>query len=67
MPGVGVRTTAARMDFSYGEAFGPAAHSAYETLLLDCMVGDATLFNRGDAVEAAWEVVDPVIEDNVDY
>ncbi|MBA3259293.1 MAG: glucose-6-phosphate dehydrogenase [Gemmatimonadales bacterium] len=62
VPGVGVRMTAAKMDFSYGEAFGAAAHSAYETLLLDCMVGDATLFTRGDAVEAAWEVVDPVIE-----
>ncbi|MDQ3137856.1 MAG: glucose-6-phosphate dehydrogenase [Gemmatimonadota bacterium] len=62
VPGVGVRMTAAKMDFSYAEAFGHAAHSAYETLLLDCMVGDATLFTRGDAVEAAWEVVDPVIE-----
>ncbi len=62
VPGVGVRMTAARMDFSYAEAFGPAAHSAYETLLLDCMLGDATLFTRGDGVEAAWEVVDPVIQ-----
>ncbi|MBA3443320.1 MAG: glucose-6-phosphate dehydrogenase [Gemmatimonadales bacterium] len=62
VPGVGVRMTAAKMDFSYAEAFGAAAHSAYETLLLDCMVGDGTLFTRGDAVEAAWEVVDPVIE-----
>ena len=49
VPGVGVRMTAARMDFSYAEAFGQAAHSAYETLLLDCMVGDATLFTRADA------------------
>jgi len=62
VPGVGVRMTAAKMDFSYAGAFGEATHSAYETLLLDCMVGDATLFTRGDAVEAAWEVVDPVIE-----
>jgi glucose-6-phosphate 1-dehydrogenase len=62
VPGIGVRMAPARMDFSYAEAFGPASHSAYETLLLDCMVGDATLFTRGDAVEAAWEVVDPVIE-----
>jgi glucose-6-phosphate 1-dehydrogenase len=62
VPGVGVRMTAARMDFSYAEAFGAAAHSAYETLLLDCMVGDATLFTPAAAVEAAWEVVDPVIE-----
>jgi glucose-6-phosphate 1-dehydrogenase len=61
VPGIGVRMAEARMDFSYAEAFGPAAHSAYETLLLDCMAGDATLFTRGDAVEAAWEVVDPVI------
>ena len=36
--------------------------SPYETLLLDCMLGDATLFTRSDEVEAAWEVVDPVIE-----
>src|SRR4029450_13878210 len=62
VPGVGVRMTAARMDFSYAEAFGPAAHPPYETVLLDGMVGDATLFTRADAVEAAWEVVDPVIE-----
>ena len=62
VPGVGVRMTAARMDFSYAEAFGPAAHSAYETLLLDCMVGDPMLFTPAEAVEAAWEVVDPVIE-----
>jgi glucose-6-phosphate 1-dehydrogenase len=62
VPGIGVRMAAARMDFQYAEAFGPTAHSAYETLLLDCMVGDATLFTRGDAVEAAWEVVDPVTE-----
>ncbi|MBA3346473.1 MAG: glucose-6-phosphate dehydrogenase, partial [Gemmatimonadales bacterium] len=62
VPGIGVRMTAARMDFSYAEAFGEAAHSAYETLLLDCMVGDSTLFTRGDAVETAWEVVDPIVE-----
>ncbi|MGH2708755.1 MAG: glucose-6-phosphate dehydrogenase, partial [Actinomycetota bacterium] len=62
VPGIGVRMAAAKMDFRYAEAFGEATHSAYETLLLDCMVGDATLFTRGDAVEAAWEVVDPVIE-----
>ncbi len=62
VPGVGVRMTAAQMDFTYAEAFGASAHSAYETLLLDCMVGDATLFTRGDGVEAAWEVVDPVLE-----
>jgi glucose-6-phosphate 1-dehydrogenase len=37
------------------------APSAYETLLLDAMRGDATLFTRSDEVEAAWEIVDPVL------
>ena len=36
--------------------------SAYERLLLDAMIGDATLYARGDAVEAAWEFVDPIME-----
>jgi glucose-6-phosphate 1-dehydrogenase len=62
LPGIGVRMTSAKMDFSYGEAFGEGhQHSAYETLLLDAMVGDQTLFARSDGVEAAWAVVDPVI------
>ena len=42
------------MDFSYAEAFGELEHDAYETLLLDCMMGEATLFTRSDEVEAAW-------------
>ena len=42
------------MDFSYAEAFGELDHAAYETLLLDCMIGEATLFTRADEVEAAW-------------
>jgi glucose-6-phosphate 1-dehydrogenase len=62
VPGVEVRMTSVQMDFSYDEAFGSTDHSAYETLLLDCMVGDATLFARSDQVEAAWAIVDPVIE-----
>jgi glucose-6-phosphate 1-dehydrogenase len=62
VPGIGVRVTSARMDFSYDTAFKDARHSAYETLLLDAMVGDQTLFARSDAVEAAWAVVDPIIE-----
>jgi glucose-6-phosphate 1-dehydrogenase len=50
------------MDFSYPEAFTGPQHSAYETLLVDCMTGDATLFARRDEVEQAWAVVDPIIE-----
>ena len=50
------------MEFRYGESFGAAPPTAYETLLLDCMLGDATLFNRDDGVELSWELVDPILE-----
>ncbi|MEO5902459.1 MAG: glucose-6-phosphate dehydrogenase [Gemmatimonadaceae bacterium] len=50
------------MDFSYAEAFGGDTPPAYQTLLLDCMLGDATLFTRSDEVEAAWEVIDPLLK-----
>jgi glucose-6-phosphate 1-dehydrogenase len=49
------------MDFTYKEAFGGEGHEAYETLLLDAMLGEATLFTRADEVEAAWAVVDPIL------
>src|SRR2546422_495302 len=62
VPGVDVRMVSVDMDFGYHQAFGEAGHEAYETLLLDCMLGDATLFTRSDEVEAAWSVVDPIIE-----
>ncbi len=61
-PGVDVRMASVEMDFNYVEAFGDNGHEAYETLILDCMLGDATLFTRSDEVEAAWSVVDPMIE-----
>ncbi len=60
-PGPGDRTARAKLDFSYAEAFDMPPHDAYETLLLDCMKGDAMLFLRSDATEAAWRVMDPVI------
>jgi glucose-6-phosphate 1-dehydrogenase len=50
------------MQFNYAEAFGEVAAPAYETLLLDVMIGEATLFTRSDEVEAAWRVVDPLIQ-----
>jgi glucose-6-phosphate 1-dehydrogenase len=50
------------MDFMYKDAFGDTNPPAYETLLLDVMLGDATLFTRSDEVEAAWKVIDPLIE-----
>jgi glucose-6-phosphate 1-dehydrogenase len=54
------RMSTATMDFNYGGGIGPSGHSAYETLLLDCMLGDATLFTRSDAVEATWRLIDPI-------
>jgi glucose-6-phosphate 1-dehydrogenase len=50
------------MDFSYAEAFGETAAPAYETLLLDVMIGEATLFTRSDEVEAAWKIIDPLLK-----
>jgi glucose-6-phosphate 1-dehydrogenase len=54
------RMATATMDFSYASGFGPSSHTAYETLLVDCMLGDATLFTRSDATEATWRLVDPI-------
>ncbi|MGQ9524279.1 MAG: glucose-6-phosphate dehydrogenase [Armatimonadota bacterium] len=62
VPGQGTRLQPVRMEFRYGSVFGVEPPDAYERLLLDVMLGDSTLFNRGDEVEAAWEVVAPVLE-----
>ena len=50
------------MNFSYGDAFGEFPATAYETLLLDAMEGDLTLFNRRDAVDLSWQILEPVVE-----
>ena len=50
------------MDFTYSEAFGESAAPAYETLLLDVMIGEMTLFTRSDEVDAAWRLIDPLLE-----
>lgn len=50
------------MDFSYAEAFGAESPPAYQTLLLDVMIGDQTLFTRSDEVEAAWRIIDPLLK-----
>jgi glucose-6-phosphate 1-dehydrogenase len=57
-----IEIAAVDMTFNYADAFGEQAAPAYETLLLDIMIGEATLFTRSDEVEAAWKVIDPVIE-----
>jgi glucose-6-phosphate 1-dehydrogenase len=50
------------MDFSYRDAFGTQTPAAYETLLLDAMRGDPTLFTRRDEVEAEWRIITPIEE-----
>jgi glucose-6-phosphate 1-dehydrogenase len=57
-----IEVTPVDMNFSYNDAFGQASSPAYETLLLDCMLGDATLFTRSDEVEAGWRITDPLLE-----
>jgi glucose-6-phosphate 1-dehydrogenase len=61
-PGANMRLTPVDMNFCYKTAFKVEPPEAYETLLLDAMLGDATLFMRADQVEAAWSVVMPVVE-----
>ena len=57
-PGAGMTLRPVSMDFNYGSSFGERSPSAYETLLLDAIIGDATLYTRQDMVEASWAVVD---------
>ncbi|HET8925614.1 MAG TPA: glucose-6-phosphate dehydrogenase [Candidatus Acidoferrum sp.] len=61
-PGTEMSIGNVNMNFSYREGFGEATRSAYATLLNDCVRGDATLFDRGDSVEAAWALVDPILD-----
>ncbi len=61
-PGPVMHLSPVNMHFRYQEAFKVPPPEAYETLLLDVMLGDATLFMRADQVEAAWAVVSPVLE-----
>ena len=61
-PGASLRLRPVDMRFSYKEAFQVDVPAAYETLLLDVMVGDATLFMRADQVEVAWKLLMPVLD-----
>ncbi len=62
MPGPIMRLGNVDMDFSYSDYFGTTSSTGYERLLHDCMIGDATLFQRADMVEAGWSVVTPVLD-----
>ncbi|MFN2151309.1 MAG: glucose-6-phosphate dehydrogenase [Anaerolineales bacterium] len=61
-PGPKLRLGPVDMRFTYKDAFRASPPEAYETLLLDVILGDATLFMRADQVEAAWSVIDPVLD-----
>jgi glucose-6-phosphate 1-dehydrogenase len=62
VPGPTVRLGAVNMDFQYSDYFGTTPSTGYETLLYDCMMGDSTLFQRADMVEAGWAVVQPILD-----
>ena len=62
VPGHAVALQPVAMDFSYGTTLHELPFSAYETVLVDAMEGDTTLFTRGDQAEEAWSIVGPVLE-----
>lgn len=61
-PGEGMNLSPVDMHFSYKEVFSQPSYEAYETLLLDVMTGDATLFKRADQTEASWVAMMPIVE-----
>ena len=61
-PGLETRTQPVKMHFRYSTTFGSNTPEAYERLILDAMIGDGTLFIRGDETEASWKLVTPLLE-----
>ena len=61
-PGPTVRLANVSMDFAYKTYFKTAPNTGYETLIYDCMIGDATLFQRADNIEAGWQAVQPILD-----
>jgi glucose-6-phosphate 1-dehydrogenase len=62
VPGENIQVGNVVMSMTYADAFKRPISEAYERLLLDCMRGDATLFNRRDSVDRAWELIQPVLQ-----
>jgi len=62
VPGPIMQQGAVDMCFNYADYFGSAPSTGYERLLYDCMIGDATLFQRADMVEAGWTVITPMLD-----
>ncbi len=67
VPGPGLRVRSVNMDFDYGSSFSIASPDAYERLLLDCMLGDSTLFTRRDEVEAEWSIITDIMHGWQEY
>jgi len=63
VPGAGFNVQTVNMGFHYSDLSDAYVPTAYERLLLDCIHGDATLYSRGDNVEKAWEIVQPIIDE----
>ena len=61
-PGSEIEIDGVAMDFAYRDYFAPLAAVGYETLIYDCLIGDATLFQRADTVEAAWRPVQDLLD-----
>ncbi|HEY2327674.1 MAG TPA: glucose-6-phosphate dehydrogenase [Gaiellaceae bacterium] len=61
VPGAGMQIRTVHMDFLYGGAFREGLPDAYERLILDAMLGDATLFTRSDEIEEQWALVDAIV------
>jgi glucose-6-phosphate 1-dehydrogenase len=62
VPGAILQVGEVDMSFEYSKYFGADSNTGYEVLIYDCMIGDATLFQRADMVEAGWKIVDPVLD-----
>lgn len=62
VPGLETRTQPVKMHFNYATTFGSNTPEAYERLILDAMIGDSTLFIRGDETEESWRIITPVLE-----
>src|SRR5215469_1782733 len=61
-PGPSVKLSPVSMDFAYGNYFKMEPNTGYETLIYDCMIGDATLFQRADNIEAGWQAVQTILD-----
>ena len=62
IPGPAMRIGDVKMTFNYADYFQAEPGNGYETLLYDCMIGDASLFQRADNIEAGWSIVQPILD-----